>query len=131
VGGIVIATLGVLDDIVTAQVATVDELMTANRKLPLRTIYKKAMSVGGEHIASLVNTLALVYAGTALPLILLISSNTNDLFVFFNSEFVVTEVARTIIASLALVAAVPMSTLAASMWFHARATNNATIGDMV
>ena len=116
IGGIIIATLGVLDDIVTAQVAIVDELMGANSKLSLQQVYKKAMSVGSEHIAALVNTLALIYAGTALPLILLISSHSNNIIVLFNSEYIVTEIIRTIISSLALVLAVPMSTFVASLW---------------
>lgn len=120
VGGIIIASLGVLDDIVTAQVAVVEELLGANEKLSLRDIYMKAWSVGTEHIAALVNTLALVYAGAALPLILIISSGASNLFVFFNSEYMITEIVRTLITSTALVLAVPISTLVASAWLHRR-----------
>ncbi len=114
IGGIVIAALGALDDIVTTQVATVDELKKANRNLTAKELYEKAFSVGGEHIAALVNTLALVYVGAALPLIVAYSVNTPDMLALFNSGFIVTEVIRTVIVSIGLVLAVPISTLLAS-----------------
>ena len=59
VGGIVIAALGALDDIVTTQVATVYELKKTKRTLTVKQLYTKAAAVGSEHIAALVNTLVL------------------------------------------------------------------------
>lgn len=118
VGGVIIATLGVLDDIVTAQVAVVDELRSANPQLSLRQLYQRAMSVGGEHIASLVNTLALAYAGASLPVIIqLVISSQNSTFMLFNSEFIAAEIVRTLVASIGLVLAVPISTLIATRIF--------------
>ena len=110
VGGIVIAALGALDDIVTTQIATVDELKKANKTLGIKELYKRASSVGSEHIAALVNTLALVYVGAALPLIVAYSISSPELFSLFNSEFIVTEILRTVIVSIGLVLAVPIST---------------------
>src|SRR5690606_24963107 len=69
--GIIIGALGVLDDITTAQAAAVEEIHKANRKLGFQEIYSRGMSVGKEHITSLVNTLALAYAGASLPTLLL------------------------------------------------------------
>jgi uncharacterized membrane protein len=117
-GGIIIASLGVLDDIVTAQVATVDELSKANHKLSVKELYSRAASVGGEHIASLVNTLALVYVGAALPVIISLSSYAQNFIMLLNSEYIVTEIVRTIIASMGLVLAVPVSTYIASRVFN-------------
>lgn len=115
VGGIVIAALGALDDIVTTQVATVDELKKVDRSLDVKTLYQKASSVGGEHIAALINTLALVYVGAALPVIVSYAVSTPDIFLLFNSEFVATEIARTIIVSIGLVLSVPISTFMAAI----------------
>jgi uncharacterized membrane protein len=119
IGGIIIATLGVLDDIVTAQVAVVDELQKVNGAMSIRVLYKKAASVGAEHIASLVNTLALVYVGVALPMLLSLvmfqSQQTGwSPFILFNSEFIAQEIIRTVVASIGLVIAVPISTLGAA-----------------
>lgn len=115
VGGIVIAALGALDDIVTTQVATVDELKKVDKTLNVRDLYHKASSVGGEHIAALVNTLALVYVGAALPLIVSFTVSTQSLFFLLNSEFAATEITRTVIVSIGLVISVPISTFLAAV----------------
>jgi uncharacterized membrane protein len=114
VGGIVIAALGALDDVVTTQVATVQELKKTDVLLSKNELYKKAILVGSEHIAALVNTLALVYVGAALPLIVTYAFNTPNLLMLFNSEFIATEIARTIIVSIGLVVSVPISTYVAA-----------------
>lgn len=117
-GGIMIGALGVLDDITTAQSAAVDELKKANPKLTAHDLYKRALSIGNEHIASLVNTLALAYAGAALPLFLLFAQGTEAPFwVNLNSEFIVEEIVRTLVGSSALILAVPITTWLASNWF--------------
>lgn len=117
-GGIVIATLGAVDDIVTTQTATVDELMETDKKLGTADVFSKASRVGVEHISSLVNTLVLVYVGAALPLIVVNILSKTDTFYFFNSEFIATEVVRTIIVSIGLVLAVPLSTLLAAKFLR-------------
>lgn len=117
-GGIIIGTLGVLDDITTAQTAVVAELKEANTALTRTELFKRGISVGREHIASLVNTLVLAYAGAALPLFLLFSlNNTNPLWLTLNSEFVAEEIIRTLVGSSALILAVPISTAIAAYAF--------------
>lgn len=110
VGGIVIATLGALDDIVTTQVATVDVLHAENSRTSKKELYRKAADVGGEHIAALVNTLALVYVGASLPLLVIYAVSDNDWFSLVNQGFVATEITRTLVVSIGLVLAVPFST---------------------
>ena len=118
-GGIIIAALGVLDDIVTTQVAAVEELSKANPAWSFEKLYAAARSIGREHIASLVNTLALAYAGAALPFILLVSySSALSPLLTLNSEYIATEVARTLVASAGLVVAVPLSTAVAIWLLH-------------
>jgi len=119
-GGIIIASLGVLDDVVTAQVATVDELQKANPKLSVYELFMRATSVGKEHISALVNTLVLVYVGAALPMIVATSTYVNSI-VFVNGEYVATEITRTLIASIGLIVAVPISTLIAAFYLHKHA----------
>lgn len=119
-GGIVIATLGLLDDVITTQVAAVDELKRANQQLGMRQLFRRAQSVGREHIAALINTLALAYIGVSLPTVLALSSYSHvSVLELLNSEFMAQEVVRTIIASIALVLAVPISTAIAA-WAYSR-----------
>jgi uncharacterized membrane protein len=115
--GIIIGALGVLDDITTAQTAAIDELHRANQQLDFGELYQRGMSIGREHITSLVNTLALAYAGASLPMLLLFTVYSQPLWVTINSEFVVEEIVRTIVGSLALALAVPITTALAAYWF--------------
>ncbi|MFH0833884.1 MAG: YibE/F family protein [Patescibacteria group bacterium] len=108
--GILLGALGVLDDITVAEVTTADELILANPNLSRREIFKRSLRVGREHIASMVNTLALAYAGVALPLILLFAVDGNQpLWALVNSEFAAEEIVRTLVGSLALVLAAPLA----------------------
>lgn len=116
-GGIIIGSLGVLDDITTAQSATVDEIHRANPALPVHELYNRGLSVGREHIASLVNTLALAYVGASLPVLLIFTKTDFPLWIIFNSEFLVEEIVRTLSGSAALILAVPITTYIAARVF--------------
>lgn len=112
IASIIIASLGVLDDVVTTQVAAIDELHKESPSISSLTLYRRGMSVGREHIASLINTLALAYLGASLVGILSLAINYQDSPLFIlNSELIGEEILRTIIASTGLVVAVPVSTL--------------------
>lgn len=116
--GIIIGTLGVLDDITTAQAAIVEELKIANKNLTFKKLYNHAINVGKEHIASLINTLVMAYAGSSFPLfILLISITSTPLWVTLSREFMVEEIVRTIVGSISLILAVPITTLIASYYY--------------
>jgi len=121
-GGILIGTLGVLDDITTSQVAAIDEISKANPNLNFKELYKSGLNLGHEHIASLVNTLFLAYAGTSLPLFLLLTQNSSGqpLWAVLNSEKFVEEIVRTVVGSIALIIGVPISTLLAAYYFSKR-----------
>lgn len=117
-GGLVIGALGVLDDVTTAQVAAVEEISRANRTLDMGELYRRGIAVGREHIASLVNTLALAYVGASFPLFLLFSLPENPpLWVILNGESIVVEMLRAIIGGSALMLAVPVSTALAAWAF--------------
>lgn len=112
-GGIMIGVLGVLDDIAITQSAIVRELYNTAPHLSRKEIYKKALSVGKEHVGALVNTLALAYTGASLPLLLLFSSAGPTNFSVINQEIFATEIIRTIVGSIGLILTVPITTLLA------------------
>ncbi len=122
--GIMIGTLGVLDDITTAQTAAVEELKKANTQFDFKELYKRGLSIGKEHIASLVNTLALAYAGVSLPLFLIFSVQKNQpLWILLNSEDIAEEIVRTLVGSTALIFAVPIATALAA-WYFGKGTKD-------
>ncbi len=116
-GGIIIGLLGVLDDVSITQSSVVQELKGANPKLGFRQLYTKALRVGKDHVGSLVNTLALAYAGASLPLLLLYSFSASPLSVIVNQEIIAAEIVRIIVGSIGLILAVPLTTALAAWYF--------------
>lgn len=121
IGGFIIGALGVLDDVTTAQTAAIDEISKANPSLTSAQLYRAGFSVGKEHIASLINTLALAYVGASLPLLLLFRENKDvPMWMIVNSETIAEEIVRTLVGSTTLLLAVPISTWCASYFLKNR-----------
>lgn len=112
-GGMLIGALGVLDDLVTTQASAVFELHHANQSLGFRGLYNSAMRIGQDHVAATVNTLVLAYAGASLPMLLMFSLGHGDYGYLINFSFIAEEIVRTLVGSLGLIAAVPLTTVIA------------------
>jgi uncharacterized membrane protein len=113
--GVLIGSLGVLDDVTVTQTSAVWELKEADPGAGWRKLYGSAMRIGRDHIASVVNTLVLAYAGAALPLMLLFSIADSGVSTVATSEVVAEEIVRTLVGSIGLVASVPVTTLLAAL----------------
>lgn len=123
-GGMLIGLLGVLYDVAIGQAISVEELHNIAPHISRVTIYKRAIRIGREHIGALVNTLAIAYVGVSLPLLLLYSqSSTESLSITLNRELFATEIIRTMIGSIGLVLAVPITTFI-SVWFLMKVKKN-------
>ena len=109
-GGMIIGALGVLDDLVTTQASAVFELHHANPEFGFSGLYNSAMRIGQDHVAATVNTLVLAYAGASLPMLLMFSLARGDYGYLINFSFIAEEVVRTLVGSLGLIAAVPLTT---------------------
>ena len=113
--GVVLGAIGALDDVTVTQASAVWEVHKANPSLPAEELFRAGIRVGRDHIVSTVNTLLLAYAGAALPLLLLFSLADQTVGFVASSEIVATEIVRTLVGSIGLVAAVPLTT-----WLAAR-----------
>lgn len=113
--GILIGTLGVLDDLVIAQASSVFELYRNKPEQTFKELYKSAMNIGQDHIAATVNTLVLAYAGASLPMLLLFSYGNVDYGLMINLEYITEEFVSTLVGSLGLFAAVPTTTALAAL----------------
>jgi len=109
-GGMIIGALGVLDDLVTTQASAVFELHNANPDLGYIDLFRSAMRIGQDHVAATVNTLVLAYAGASLPMLLLFALGRGNMGNLVNFEFVAEEIVRTLVGSLGLISAVPITT---------------------
>jgi uncharacterized membrane protein len=113
--GMIIAALGVLDDLTVSQSATVMALRRANPSLGFVALFRSAVSVGHDHIAATVNTLVLAYAGASLPVLLIFSLADTPFADAINLEAVAEAVVATLVGSIALIAAVPITTALAAL----------------
>ena len=112
--GVVIGSLGVLDDVTVTQVSAVWELKRASPDAGFGELYARALRIGRDHISSTVNTLFLAYAGASLPLLLLFSEAEQNLGSVTTREVVAVEIVRALVGSIGLVASVPISTALAA-----------------
>ncbi|MGH3824950.1 MAG: YibE/F family protein [Pseudonocardiaceae bacterium] len=113
--GMVIGALGVLDDVTVTQTSAVWELRRANPELGVRALYTAALRIGRDHVSSAVNTLALAYTGAALPVLLIFSLSGQGFGTMITTQDIAQEVVRTLVGSIGLVAAVPITTAIAAL----------------
>ena len=114
-GGIIIGSLGVLDDICVGQASAVFELVNANRNLGWRELFRSSLNIGRDHIAAMVNTLLLAYVGASMPLMLAFTIYQEPLWRRINREPIAEEIVRTLVGSVGLILAVPITGLIASV----------------
>jgi len=112
--GLIVAALGVLDDVTVSQSSTVFTLHETDPTQTFPQLFGRGMRVGRDHIASVINTLFLAYAGASLALLLLFSTSGLPAGELVNSELVATEIVKTVVGSLGLIAAVPLTTAIAA-----------------
>lgn len=124
-GGILIGALGVLDDVTTSLTTAIFEIAKNHKNISFGALFKSGMEIGREHIASLVNTLVLAYAGASLPIFLFIVINPakNPVWAILNSELIAEEIVRVFAGSFGLILAVPLTALLAS-YFAFRSLKN-------
>jgi uncharacterized membrane protein len=112
--GLIVAALGVLDDVTVSQASTVFTVHDADPTQTFGQLVTRGMRVGRDHIASVVNTLFLAYAGASLGLVVLFSTSGLPFDELVNTELVAVELVKTIVGSLGLLAAVPLTTVIAA-----------------
>ncbi|MEX1023140.1 MAG: YibE/F family protein [Dehalococcoidia bacterium] len=128
-GGIIVGALGVLDDVTTTQASTVLELRRANPALGTAQLFARAMNVGRDHIAATTNTLLLAYAGASLPLLMILAGQSEPLGILVSYEVLTTEIVRTLVGSMGIVAAVPITTVLAAALLGSGAVGTPPIED--
>ncbi len=113
---IIIAGLGVLNDVTITQASAVWELRAAAPDMPRRRLFTSAMRIGRDHIASTIYTIVFAYAGSALVVLLLLFLYDRPILELLSSEDIAEEVTRTFASAIGLVLAVPITTaIAAAM----------------
>ncbi len=112
---IIIAGLGVLNDVTITQTSSVWELRAAAPHLPRRAIFARAMRIGRDHIASTIYTIVFAYAGAAMSVLLLLYLFDQPLLSVLTQEGIAIEIVRTLTSGIGLVLAVPITTAIAAV----------------
>ena len=107
----VVAGLGVLNDVTVTQASAVWELRAVQPAARARDLFTSAMRIGRDHIASSVYTLVFAYAGSAMTILLLISAYQRPLAEMATTEQIGEEIVRTLVGAIGLVLAVPITTV--------------------
>ncbi|HEY0359902.1 MAG TPA: YibE/F family protein [Mycobacteriales bacterium] len=113
--GILIGALGVLDDVTVTQAATVTELAIANPSYTPRQLYRAATRIGRAHIASVINTIILAYAGASLPVLLLLVAGRTPTGQLLTEQLMAQELVRSGVGTIGLITAVPITTALAAL----------------
>ncbi|NSW53453.1 MAG: YibE/F family protein [Anaerolineae bacterium] len=113
IASVIIGALGVLDDLVVGQASAVIELHLANPAMSFQQRFRAAFRIGRDHIAATVNTLVLAYLGASLMMFLLFSLNNPDYLLLININYIAEEIVRSLVGTLGLFAAVPITNLMA------------------
>ena len=112
---VVIAGLGVLNDVTITQSSAVWELRSAAPTMSRTTLFASAMRIGRDHIASTIYTIVFAYAGTALTVLLVIQLFDRPILDLIATEEIAEEIVRSLVSSIGLVLAVPITTLIAAL----------------
>ena len=122
---VIFGGLGVLNDVAISQAATVEELHAVSPSMTGRELYSRTMNVGIAHLAATVNTLVFAYLGAALPLLVLLALQIESVGLSVNEEIVAVEVVRTLVGSIGILLAVPITTAIAA-WLAVRSVKRET-----
>jgi uncharacterized membrane protein len=101
--------------VTVTQASVVWELRRANPLLSWRELYAAGLRIGRDHVSSAVNTLAMAYAGAALPILLYSYLSDAGLGTILGSQSIAQEIVRTLVGSIGLIACVPVTTLVAAL----------------
>ncbi|NHA66835.1 YibE/F family protein [Phycicoccus sp. CMS6Z-2] len=129
VASTIIGSVGVLDDVTVTQAATVAEVGRANPTYRFTELYGAGSRVGRSHIASVVNTIVLAYAGSSLPLLVLVVADNGSLTGAATTQLISQEVVRSAVATIGLIAAVPLTTALAALATRTAPTTTPTAHD--
>ena len=110
---ILLGAVGVLDDVTVTQAVLVEEL-TGKGQLRGAALVRSAMTIGRSHIGATVNTLFLAYVGVGLPLLIVLMVSAQPSAAVLNDELIATEIVRTLIGSVGIVTAIPLTTFIAA-----------------
>ncbi|MBU1034491.1 MAG: YibE/F family protein [Patescibacteria group bacterium] len=113
--GIIIAAMGVVEDVAVSIASGVVEIRKANPKLNIKKLFHSGMVIGRDHMGAMANTLIFAYVGASLSTLLLYNQFGGSWLKFLNFDIVSDEILRSLSGTIGLVLTVPMTAILAAM----------------
>lgn len=110
---ILIASLGAVMDVSMSIASSMQEMLAVNPRLSKKELFRSGLTVGKDITGTMSNTLILAFAGSSLPLVMMIWGYSMSFTQFINIPRIVIEVMHGISGSIGIIAAVPCTALAA------------------
>jgi uncharacterized membrane protein len=112
--GIIIAAVGVLEDVAVSIASGVSEVRRHQPRATFKQLFISGMVVGRDHMGALANTLVFAYVGASLSSLLLYSQFGGSWLKFINFDSVTDEVIRSLAGTIGLVFTVPITAVLAA-----------------
>ena len=123
--GVILGALGAVMDVAISIAAAQQEVSRNCRNLSRRELFDSGMTVGRDVMATDANTLILAYAGSSLPLVLLIASQPDlSMLRIFNLDLLVTEIVRALVGIIGMVLSIPLTAAAGAVLLMGRWDKN-------
>jgi uncharacterized membrane protein len=113
--GIIIGVLGAAMDVSMTITSVVYEIKRTNPNVRRRSLFFSGLSVGKDIMATMTNTLILAYVGTSLPLFLLFIFNDMSFLDIINSQYIASEIIRSLCGSIGLVLTIPITSVISAL----------------
>ncbi|MBQ3355996.1 MAG: YibE/F family protein [Oscillospiraceae bacterium] len=120
VGGILIAALGAVNDVAMSISSAMNELKAVNPNLTRKELFRSGMNIGRDMVGTMTNTLILALVGSALVLMIYLSSLAPSFRQLMSTAFLSVEMVQALASSVGVILAVPMSVLIGMLLFGRR-----------
>ena len=112
---ILIASLGAVMDVSMSVSSSMHEILTIDPAIEKKKLFKSGLNVGKDITGTMSNTLILAFAGTSLPLIMMIWGYGMSLRQFINIPKIVIHIVQGLAGSMGIITSVPCTAFFAAM----------------
>ena len=112
--GILIASMGAVMDTCMSIVSSLFELKLQNPKMTVKQLSQSGMNIGRDIMGTMTNTLILAFAGSSINLVMIYYMYCMPVISLLNTDFIIVEIVKGIISSMAVVISIPVATFMTS-----------------
>lgn len=113
--GILIASMGAVMDTCMSIVSSLHEIKEQNPSATVKQLMQSGMNIGKDIMGTMTNTLILAFVGSSMNLVVIYYMYCMPAISLINSDFMVVEVVKGLIGSMAVVMSIPAAAIMTSV----------------